>query len=213
MPDGNRTCAGVGMSEPLNQSLERSFESLYNRFYKAVVVLFLRRGLTLDQSQDLAQDTFLRVYRGMQHFRDESSPETWIRRIALNAFANWVRARRARKRDAPEVSLEGAWEHGEPVFEENGILLPTRASASDEMEDRERRQEFHEALADLPPRMLHCVKLRLVHGLKYREIAERQGVSVNTVKAHFFQARNMLRKRFGVEFPASRPGGAGGDDE
>ena len=61
-----------------------------------------------------------------------------------------------------------------------------------------------QAMADLPPQMRRGVELRVNQDLKYREIAVLMGVSIDTVKAHLFQARQMLKARLGNYFAEPR---------
>ncbi|MEM7354309.1 MAG: sigma-70 family RNA polymerase sigma factor, partial [Acidobacteriota bacterium] len=67
---------------------------------------FRRRGFGIEQSQDLTQETFLRVFEALPAFRGESRFETWLLRIARNLLAQELRSRRVAKRRGQEVSLD-----------------------------------------------------------------------------------------------------------
>lgn len=63
--------------------------------------------------------------------------------------------------------------------------------------------DLHKAIEELPERMRLCSQLRFQEGRTYQEIADELGVSIQTVKAHLFQAKTKLRKRLGRSFPAN----------
>lgn len=182
---------------------EEDFQRIFEHYYHSIAGFFSRRGFDPDECRDLAQETFLRVYRGMEGYRSEAGVKTWLFTIAANLYRNEIRARRAEKRSADEVSLEEALEQGQPVF----TRAPTPLSGADaaasplnELLTEERVRLLREALEELPPRMRRCVLLRLDRGLKCREIAVILQVSVETVKAQLFQARQRLQESLGDYF-------------
>lgn len=65
-----------------------------------------------------------------------------------------------------------------------------------DMLEEERSRLLRNALEELPPQMRRCVQLR-VQDLRYREIAEILKVSIDTVKAHLYQARQLLKAKLG----------------
>ena len=180
---------------------EEQFHQIFQRHYRSVTYFFAHRGFDAEECRDLTQETFFRVYRGMETFRGEAGVKTWLYTIAANIYRNEVRDRQAEKRSADEVSLEESLEQGRPVFEtwtvrpggETGD--PLQSVLTDE-----RARLLREAVDDLPPRMRRCVLLRLDRGLKYREIAALLQVTEDTVKAQLFQARQRLHRTLGEHF-------------
>ena len=73
-------------------------------------------------------------------------------------------------------------------------------SPAQEAYERERREALARALEGLPPQMRQVLTLRIDQDLKYREIAEVLQISIETVKAHLFQARQRLRTELGEEY-------------
>lgn len=171
------------------QRLGETPEDLFHRYYRPVVAFFQNKGFSAEESRDLAQETFLRVYRYRERFRGESSPVTWLFQIATNLYKNQLRSQAAQKRDAEEVSLDST-DAKHPESED---------SVLDMMLSGERSRILREALKELPPQMQKAVMLR-VTDMKYREIAEEMKVSIETVKAHLYQARQHLRDRLSDYF-------------
>lgn len=141
-------------------------------------------------AEELTQEVFLRVHRGLKTFRGESSHKTWIYRITLNAASNQRKrwGRRGRRR---HVSL-----HESP---ESGGLAPEQSlsSASPDPERIARASEtgrrIQAALDDLPPEFRDAVALRDIEGLSYQEIAAALGTAVGTVKSRIGRGRALLR--------------------
>jgi RNA polymerase sigma-70 factor, ECF subfamily len=178
---------------------EGSFRQIFRQYYGLVFSYFNRKGFSIEESQDLAQDTFLRVHKSLSTFRREARFETWLFQITANVYRNTLRAQSTRKRDAAEVSLDEIFEPG------NGSGEPApRSDAAggplDELLSEERSQVLHDALQDLPSQMRRCVLLRVDQDLKYREIADLMRVSIETVKAHLFQARQQLKGKLANYF-------------
>jgi len=171
---------GPGDQDPMDAP-----EELFRRYYRQVVAFFIRRGFDVEESRDLAQETFLRVYKNMDSFRGESAVETWLFQIASNLYKNTLRGLQAKKRDAQEVSLEGT---------EAAVELGSRESDPLQVVlTEEEVRLLRDALSDLPPQMRQAVSLRVDRDMKYREIAAEMDVSIETVKAHLYQARQQLR--------------------
>lgn len=165
----------------------RDFEKIFREYYEPVLRFFLRQGVSREQAKDLTQETFLRVYQNIEEFRGDSSLKTWIFSIAKNVWLNYLRWRHTEKREGEEVSLDNEELKIKPEVLEK-ILLD------------EKKKKLYEAVMRLPRRMRACVWYRIYRGLKYREIAERMGISIGTVKAQLFEAEKRLRAELGDYF-------------
>lgn len=77
---------------------EDNFQNLFDLYQRSLYGFFYRRGFSSDQCQDLVQETFLGIYKGLHAFRSESRFEIWLYRIATNAAKKLLRERSATKR-------------------------------------------------------------------------------------------------------------------
>jgi RNA polymerase sigma-70 factor (ECF subfamily) len=162
-------------------------EALFLRYYRPLVVFFSRRGFSAEEARDLTQETFLKVFKYGEQFRGESHAATWLFQIATNVSRNTLRHQGTAKRDAEEMSVSA------PEGAEAAESVPDTSDPLRDVLSEERVRLLREALRDLPPQMRRCVLLRVEHDLKYREIAELLRISIETVKAHLYQARHHLR--------------------
>ncbi len=162
---------------------QRNYHLLFDCFYEPIQRFFVRRGVVQPEDcQDLTQDTFWRVYRGLESFRREARFNTWLYRIARNVHLRW-REQRGRKVD---FDTDESPEDVEPVDEE-----PT---PEDDVIRIEHQDVVRRAIAVLPEKMRQCMMLRVVHQASYREIAAVMQITVGAVAAHLAQARQRLRK-------------------
>ncbi len=191
---------------PQDAEHQEEFGALFLQYAEPISYFFARRGCPAEECRDLAQETFLRAFRGYARFRGDSAVTTWLLRVAANVWKNSIREKKASKRSAPTESLDAVLERGEPVAEASAVRQPRRSGPLDQALDRERAQMLREAVSALPPRMRRSVMLRIDRGLKYQEIASIMQVSVDTVKTQLHQARQRLRVELGEYFSM-------GDDE
>ena len=169
---------------------EESSRELVDLHQKKVIGFFRRHGFSDEDSRDLTQDVFSRVFKAIDTFRHESRFERWLFEIALNAYRNEIRRKRAEKRDALEVPLGDSSDDEDP--RPGPELIAKGPSALDSLVDGERRSALRKAFQKLPDQMRRCCELRYVQGLKYHEIATVMKISIETVKAHLHQARKRL---------------------
>jgi RNA polymerase sigma-70 factor (ECF subfamily) len=133
-------------------------------------------------AEDLAQETFIRAFRGLGRFRGESSFKNWLYRIAVNV-AHTHRKKRARQAPVWQRRLEA-----DDVSERH---------LTDHTEDSEEsvihRQVLDRALSTLSEKMRAPLVLHDVEGLEYREIAEILDVPIGTIMSRIFRARQRMR--------------------
>lgn len=178
---------------------EPRFRRLFDLYRQPLCRFFARRGFSPEDCRDLTQEAFLGIYSGIGSFRREAGFETWMWKIATNAYRKRRRWRTAAKRAGPEVPLEETSEAAEAPAAE--------ASSEDAVLERERAGLLAEAIRGLPDQMRKCLMLRVHQDLKYREIAVVMGLSTETVKAHLFQARRKLQLELGDYFENALGGG------
>jgi RNA polymerase sigma-70 factor, ECF subfamily len=176
---------------------EESFRRVFHQYYRFVFSYFCKRGFSEEESNDLAQETFLRVHKSLGTYRGDSSFQTWLFQISSNIYRNTLRAQSTRKRDAPEVSLTDLIDNSVGA---GANIQESVSGPLDNLLEDERSRLLHEALQDLPSQMRKCVLLRVEKDMKYREIAEAMMISIDMVKAHLFQARQLLKVRLADYF-------------
>ena len=186
--------------EPLFERLrdgadpEESFRLLFHRFHRPLFRFFENRGFSPEESQDLIQETFLRVYKGVGGFRGEARWEHWLFRIAANTASKALRHRGAAKRASQSVPLEG-----EDVADSPGGSAETPAPLR-RLLGQEMKERLVQAVDGLPAQMRRCVRLRMIQDLDYGEIAEILQISPSTVKVQLFKARKRLQMELGESF-------------
>lgn len=174
---------------------EQSFQILVERFFRPIHGFFAKRVRSPEDRLDLTQETFFRAYKSLDAFRGDSKLSTWLFRIAFYTYQHYLRT----------GNLQGGRVPGETVSlspvddldpEQRSVVLRSEAPGADAalLKDEERRL-LSEAIRDLPPKMRRSVSLRVYQDRSYQEIADTMGISIQTVKAHLFQARQQLRRR------------------
>lgn len=176
---------------------ELLFRRLYLAYQHTALSFFVRYGFTREEGLDLVQETFVKVWLGLDGFRRDASFKTWLFQIMNNLAQNRIRGRRALKRDAPELSLAEATEQQLAVAGAPGGWHGEAASPLDGVLAGERSRLLHAAMMELAPQMRRCMIMRLDQQLGYAEIAALLGLSVGAVKAHLFQGRRQLKARLG----------------
>ena len=156
-----------------------AFTGLVERYQSRIYNLAITLGVRREDAEDVAQDVFVRVYRGIGRFRGDSRFRTWLFQVTINAVRSHLAALSPDRRPVPGRDDDG----------------PAAEPAVDDPFDRRvaDRQAIDRALATLPDDWREAVTLRDVEGLSYREIAELTGAPLGTVESRIFRARQQLR--------------------
>ncbi len=163
---------------------ETAFESLVYSYERKIYTMAYRSCLNEQDALDITQEVFLRVYRSIGTFKEESSFSTWIYRIANNVCID--HARRASRHHT--VSLYQETEDGE-----REIDIVDDAPTPEELQyKKEEHAEIERAIAELSLEHREIVMLRDILGLSYDEIAEVLQLNVGTVKSRIARARANL---------------------
>lgn len=160
-----------------------AFDAIVERHRRHVYQLCYRFVGNHEDASDLAQDVFIRAYRGLRKFKGDSSLGTWLYRIAVNVSLNKVGAK-APKPEPLDSLLLG---HDERV-------VSREDDAVDVLLRRERAGQVRAAIARLPRKQRATLILRVYHELPHEQIAAILGSSVGAAKANLFHALSNLKK-------------------
>lgn len=166
------------------------FPSLYRRYLPGVVAYLMKFGFDRDKAEDLAQDTFVRVYENMDSWRQEAE-WAYLRTAAQHVALNEIRRRHAGIRSGIEVAIDGA---KAPELPTPG---PDTSSRLIEAQEHSRQvTESRKAIEQLPTRLRGPLELRL-RGHSYKAIAATLRLSLDTVKTRIYEAKGKLREMLG----------------
>lgn len=158
---------------------DAAFSELVDRYKNLVYGLIFRMTGDRAGAEDLAQDVFLKVHRGIPYFRGEARLSTWIYRIVQNVCAQHRGGR------PPEVPLDA----------DNPERRPREPGSDDAaFAGLETRDRLQKALAQLPPNYRLLVAAHYLNGVQYDALAEALNIPLGTVKTHLYRAKRRLRE-------------------
>lgn len=167
---------------------KQAFDTLVLKYQYRVFKLVARYISDPSEVLDVTQETFIKAYKALKHFRGDSSFYTWLYRIAVNTAKNNLISRGRR---IPESVLEiSEIEQFLSKANVKEYSTPERTIMYDEMEHM-----LFEIIDDLPSDLRTAIMLRELEGLTYEEIAEVMGCPVGTVRSRIFRAREAIDKK------------------
>jgi len=163
-----------------------SFEKIVNLYASRVSnIIYHILGGNSSYVDDLSQEVFIKIYKNLEYFRQESRFSTWIYRITVNTVWDYLRKQKNRK----AVSLD--------KLQEDGL---TRVTAQNEsVRANVKREELKEILGklinEIPLKYRTVLILKEIEDLSYKEIAKIIGCSIGTVESRLYRARMALKEK------------------
>jgi RNA polymerase sigma-70 factor (ECF subfamily) len=171
--------------ERCRQGDDAAFRELVDQYKGLVFSLIARSVANRARAEELAQDVFLKVHRGLPYFRGESKLSTWIYRIVINALSQ----------ERPELattSLDEVADDDRPKMQPGA---DDRAFGDLVLKDR-----LQKAIEQLPVRYQVLINGHYLKGMRYEELAEALDLPMGTVKTHLHRAKRRLRRLLETEY-------------
>ncbi len=157
-----------------------AFVRKYQKFVYSTAFRYLK---SYDDSQDAAQQVFIKALGNLKSFRKESSLSTWLYRITVNICTTMLRKKRV-------MSIFSS--ASDNNFEDYFSVESREATPLQELESKEFEEEFNLAFANLPQKQRETFALRYFDDLSYAEISDMLGTSIGGLKANYYQAVKKL---------------------
>jgi RNA polymerase sigma factor (sigma-70 family) len=156
-------------------------ELLYRRFAAKMYAVCMRYLKQPAESEDVLQESFIKIFQSLKDYRGDGSFEGWVRRIVINTTINHIRRNLVAYADTEDKYLENT--------------IPEGYSIEADLSAQELLQLIHE----LPEGYRIVFNLYAIEGFTHAEIADMLGISVNTSKSQLSRARASLQKRLTKE--------------
>lgn len=176
--------AKSGDAEAFGDLMENCGEQIYN--------LSLRLTGNQADARDLYQNTFIRVYKNMDKFNQDSSFATWVYRITVNTWKNTVRYEKARN-FFKHISIEGSRENGN--CDQIESLPDTKINLELELEKKFNNEMVLKVMEGMDEKLKTVLILRDIEGKEYNEISEIADCPLGTVKSRISKARQIFRDK------------------
>jgi RNA polymerase sigma-70 factor (ECF subfamily) len=162
-----------------------AFRQIYESFARRVLNFIFRMVNVPEESEDLAQETFVTVYQKLGTLKDDSKFEPWLFRIARNLVYQ-----KYRTRPPATVSMDVQDEDGQHIIQ----LADTRKNPDETYQARELEDIVTEVIDNLPGKYREVFILSALQHFSYQQIAEIVGRSLPSVKTDIHRARLEVRK-------------------
>ncbi len=173
----------------LKQGDEKAFVTLMRQYRSALISVAYGITLDIEESRDIVQEVFLKVYRNIGSFNEKAALGTWLHRItvnqSLNVLRKWKRRLHQQHRSLtrePNDEAPDPAELGSEQFSPSGLL-----------DEKELARRFEEQLKALPQKTRAVFVLREHQGMSYDEIAEVLNIQRGTVSSRLYHAREKLK--------------------
>ena len=166
--------------EKVKKGNKGAFDFLVNKYYPRVYASLFSFTKSKEDSEDLAQQTFIKAWQQIESFRGDSAFFTWIYRIAINLAKNFVVSSSYKKQKAntsiQDVAIEiTSYENIESVLTHNQSM-----------------QEIKDFIKTMPESLKTAFTLRESEGKSYEEISIITNTPIGTVRSRIFRARESI---------------------
>ncbi|WBS01184.1 RNA polymerase sigma factor RpoE [Pseudoduganella sp. SL102] len=164
----------------------QAFDLLVSKYQRRLMRLVSRIVHDPAEAEDVVQESFIKAFRGLRHFRGDSAFYTWLYRIGINTAKNFLVTQSRRtpaSTDVDAASAEGADEgNGLRDINTPESMLATKQIA----------ETVNAAMESLPVDLRTAILLREIEGLSYDEISEIMSCPIGTVRSRIFRAREVI---------------------
>lgn len=166
----------------------RAFERLVRKYQSPVRRFFLNQtaGDTM-LSDDLAQETFIKVYVNISSFRQLSSFKTWLFKVAYNVWQDYVRSNKPTLSLITESPAEGENKGTKSI---GSVVYDSGSGAG--TDSSEASLDLNSAMKILTENERTCVTLALIEDLPMEKVAAITGIPASTVKSHIHRGKHKL---------------------
>ena len=169
------------------------FDSVYDEFHLKIG-RYLERMVGKSEAEDLTQEVFIKVNKGLEGFEGKSSLSTWVYRLATNAALDKLHSRPLRE-NKQNLSLSSI--DDEPEAEDKDICVQEKElSAEREAIRTEMNECIREFIDRLPENYRTVIILSELKDLKNQDIADILSISLDAVKIRLHRARMKLKEEF-----------------
>lgn len=158
-----------------------AFSILVERYQKQIFALAYRLGGDYDEARDMAQESFLRVYRELAHYDESRRFFPWMYRVAHNTCINMMHRRP--KETAPLDAIIDLRVDAEDAEANPGLSY----------EQQELNSSINQALQALPETYRLPLVMKYLEGMSYQQISEQLELPISTIETRLFRGRKMLK--------------------
>jgi len=167
----------------------RAFDVLVSKYQRRLMRLVSRLVHDPAEAEDVVQETFIKAYRALRHFRGDAAFYTWLYRIGINTAKNYLVTQSRRTPTSSEADAEQAesFDDGNKLRDNN---TPESVLASKQI-----AATVNAAMDVLPIELRTAIVLREIEGLSYEEISEIMACPIGTVRSRIFRAREVIAEK------------------
>ena len=168
---------------------QQAFNLLVVKYQRRLLRLVARLVHDPAEAEDVVQETFIKAYRALRHFRGDSAFYTWLYRIGINTAKNFLVTQGRRAPTTTESDADKA-EGFEDADSLRDINTPESVLASKQI-----AFTVNAAMEALPLELRTAIVLREIEGLSYEEISEVMACPIGTVRSRIFRAREVIAEK------------------
>lgn len=165
----------------------RAFDLLVLKYQSRLVSIAFKYVKEIQLAEDISQEAFIKAYKAIDSFREESAFYTWLYRITSNTAKNYLISKK-RKKELLETEVLSSEEMD--IFD-----IPGGSSPEEILEANYLRELIFESLSNLPEDIRTAVSLREFDGLSYEEISEVLDCPIGTVRSRIFRGREIIQEK------------------
>lgn len=167
-----------------------AFEQLVMKYDRHVLNIAYGYRNNQDDADDIYQEVFLRVYKGLKNFQARSKFSTWLYRITVNVCIEFKRKEKVREHE----SLDNEVGDDENTFS-YAATIDSGLSTDKEVLDNEMNEIINSEVEKLPQQLRMAFTLKYYQGLKIKEISNMMNCTEGTIKGYLFTSSRKLRKK------------------